>query len=84
MKFNCGPTPDPHLDEKLAKWRKTTTIWRNKHWKKWQWNKWFAWFPVEVSHNDCRWLEVVERRGMPWGGNDGVVKCFDWEYKSAN
>lgn len=27
-----------------------------------QWHDWFAWRPVALSHNDCRWLEVVERK----------------------
>lgn len=27
------------------------------------WHTWFAWFPVRVGEDDCRWLEKVERRG---------------------
>lgn len=26
------------------------------------WHRWFAWFPVRVGTNDCRWLEYVERK----------------------
>lgn len=26
------------------------------------WHRWFAWFPVRVGRNDCRWLEYVERK----------------------
>jgi hypothetical protein len=26
------------------------------------WHDWFAWFPVSVAENDCRWLETVDRR----------------------
>jgi len=28
------------------------------------WHKWFAWRPVRVTDNDCRWLETLERRGV--------------------
>ena len=27
------------------------------------WHHWFAWYPVRISDNDCRWLETVDRRG---------------------
>lgn len=26
-----------------------------------QWHRWFAWYPVRVGENDCRWLEFVWR-----------------------
>lgn len=26
------------------------------------WHPWFAWFPVRLGENDCRWLEVIERK----------------------
>lgn len=48
MKFNCGPTQD----ERRRQERDRFCVW----------HKWFAWFPVRVGTNDCRWLEMVERR----------------------
>lgn len=27
-----------------------------------KWRPWFAWYPVRVAPNDCRWLELVERQ----------------------
>lgn len=27
------------------------------------WHTWFAWHPVRIGDEDCRWLEKVERRG---------------------
>lgn len=28
-----------------------------------EWHAWFAWYPVRVGSTDCRWLEIVERKG---------------------
>lgn len=30
-----------------------------------QWHPVFAWLPIRVGENDCRWLETVERK-YPW------------------
>jgi hypothetical protein len=30
-----------------------------------EWHQWFAWYPVRVDENDCRWLEYVETRLKP-------------------
>ena len=54
MKFNCGPT----REERLAK-KKSIAI---KHkLEDEQWHKWFAWYPVKIGKNDCRWMTTVER-----------------------
>lgn len=37
-----------------------------------QWHRWFAWYPVRVSDESCRWLEWVERRIEPAAAYDGV------------
>ena len=29
------------------------------------WHLWFAWYPVRVGDNDCRWLEFVCRKAIP-------------------
>lgn len=33
-----------------------------RHNRKQQWHKWFAWRPIRLNENDCRWLEYVERK----------------------
>lgn len=32
------------------------------------WHPVFAWWPIRVGENDCRWLEIVERK-FTWRGN---------------
>jgi len=62
MRFNCGPSPEE---------RKRRREEAEKHYREieaayqaslWQWHDWFAWRPVRVGENDCRWLETVGRR----------------------
>lgn len=48
MKFNCGLTGAEKYAIKKAKLI--------------NWHRWFAWRPVRVGKNDCRWLEFVERK----------------------
>lgn len=43
------------------------------------WHPWFAWFPVEVSNDELRWLETVERKGQRHESYDDV--WWSWEYK---
>ena len=44
------------------------------------WHGWFAWRPVRVGENDCRWLETVQRKGTHcWTGWPGSF--WQWEYK---
>ena len=26
------------------------------------WKHWFAWYPIKMGPNDCRWLETIQRR----------------------
>ena len=47
MRFNCD-----YIIDRLEERRK----------KKYKWNKWFAWYPVKVANNDCRFLEYVNCR----------------------
>jgi len=42
-------------------------------------HKWFAWYPVEISAHDYRWLEYVERTGKPSAYCDGL---WFWRYKA--
>lgn len=46
-----------------------------------QWHRWFAWHPVRVAKNDCRWLEVVERKAEQKNCWDD--SWFEWEYREA-
>lgn len=55
MRFKCGPT----RDEELAKEAAARARLDAPH----SWHPWFAWFPIQLAQGDCRWLEVVERRG---------------------
>ena len=44
-----------------------------------QWHHWFAWYPVWVGEQDCRWLETVWRKGHMGGG--GQLFIFEYEAK---
>jgi hypothetical protein len=35
------------------------------------WHRVFAWWPIRVGENDCRWLETVERQ-YRWRGASGT------------
>lgn len=39
------------------------------------WYKWFAWYPVRVGDNECRWLEFVCRKAIP----KTYVNYDDWQ-----
>jgi hypothetical protein len=46
------------------------------------WQECFAWLPVLVGDNECRWLERVERRcagGRPWVDWDNDIKRWSQE-----
>jgi hypothetical protein len=42
-----------------------------------QWHKWFAWHPVKVKANECRWLEIVERRVTYMS-----IEYIEYEYRA--
>ncbi|MDQ3270771.1 MAG: hypothetical protein M3Q12_01190 [Pseudomonadota bacterium] len=48
MKWNCGKTRQERAKEEYA--------------KKQEWHLKFAWLPIRVGPEDCRWLEYVQRR----------------------
>ena len=66
MKFNCDET----MVERYAR----------KMQRKMDWHCKFAWWPVRVGVNDCRWLEYVSRKGTPYSGWDGIE--WTYEYKA--
>lgn len=47
-----------------------------------EWHRYFAWLPVWVGENDCRWLETIERKGADSGGYDGIV--WSWDYRALD
>jgi len=44
-----------------------------------RWHQWFAWHPIRLGSHDCRWREVVERKGT-FSYNSGGG-CWVWEYR---
>jgi hypothetical protein len=54
MKFNCGLTTE--TKRILKRQSKATKLERAKNW-----HRVFALFPIQISDNDCRWFEYVER-----------------------
>lgn len=44
------------------------------------WHRWFAWYPVHMGYDDCRWFEQVERKGTYHISEHGG--CWIWEYRN--
>lgn len=42
-----------------------------------EWHKVFAWWPILVDDNDCRWLEWVERRYNTFDADEIVYGSVD-------
>lgn len=61
---------------KLIKFHEQAAAYRAKRVHKTKWHKWFAWYPIRLGNNDCRWFEYVERRidygtsVVPWAFYD--------------
>lgn len=51
MKINCGLSPKSRRALKEIEAARLR-----------EWHDWFAWYPVRMGDNDCRWLETVERK----------------------
>ncbi len=43
------------------------------------WHRWFAWYPIRIGSRDCRWLEVVDRKGTLNSSYDGCY--WTWEHR---
>lgn len=54
MKFDC----DYFKDKREARWKRRLEWFKKSQ----EWHKWYAWFPVKLGPNDCRWLETIETR----------------------
>ena len=52
MKFNCGLT---RQQKRIKRWSSIDIEKIRKG------NKWFAWYPVRVEDDSCRWLEFVNK-----------------------
>lgn len=39
-----------------------------------EWHDWYAWFPIRLGNNDCRWFETIKRRGR------FSYRFTGWEY----
>lgn len=66
MKFNC----DYLIDRK-----------KEKDLRERQWHNYFALIPRRVGPKDCRWLETIEARKVPWD-TIGCIVIWDWEYRA--
>lgn len=56
MKFNCGKSREEKVRDHNARMLEKAKSLRE------EWRRCFAWFPIRVGDNDCRWLEKVEYR----------------------
>lgn len=66
MKFRCG------------RWRRLyRQFWDGREEAREKWHKWFAWYPVNVGYEDCRWLEVVNRKEFTHTGTGEL-----WMYRT--
>jgi hypothetical protein len=54
--------------------------WQEKKERLEDWHRFFCLWPRRVGHQDCRWLEYVERKGEYWSfwGDAGWI----WEYRA--
>jgi hypothetical protein len=71
MKFDCGPKPKiPEQSEegerRLQQWLERCKVWMAKRQHLTKWHPWFAWYPVKIKDNDCRFLEHLERKIEYW------------------
>jgi hypothetical protein len=58
--------------------------WQEKRELEASWHPWFAWYPVRVGSHDCRWLEVIERKGTWNGSRYNYAGCgLHWEYRAS-
>jgi hypothetical protein len=76
MKFRCG------------RWRRIINEFIDRlDADKTEWHNWFAWHPVKVGVEDCRWLETVRRKKVYHRMSDGVVTVhytsFHWRYSEC-
>jgi hypothetical protein len=47
-----------------------------------QWHRWFAWRPIRIDSHDCRWLEMIERRGeLHAFAGEG---WWEWKYRALD
>lgn len=49
-----------------------------------RWHRWFALHPVKLGKEDCRWLETVERRWVPYRTFFLTPPYGCWEYRNVS
>lgn len=59
MKFDCGLTPLEKHNIKILERKKMIK-------EQMEWHDYFAWLPVQIASRDCRWLETIEVRFVPY------------------
>lgn len=72
MKFDCGPTYAERREADIA--------------ARERWHSWFSWHPVRVGPRDCRWLELVERKGRfrTMFCGMGTDQWWEWKYRAID
>lgn len=77
MKLDCGPTKQERFEQRLKK-----NVEKAKRLERW--HKRFAWWPIRLGSRDCRWLELIERRGNFIWYNTYDFEFWGWEYRAIN
>lgn len=71
MKINCGPSPETKERARRAEFRRLQ-----------EWNDFYAVWPRRVGENDCRFFELIERKGTYHSGGWDACPYWTWEYRS--
>lgn len=75
MKFNCGPIRgEIELARQEAAFREREKLKA--------WHDFFALVPRQVASNDCRWLEVIERKAIFHRGEFSIPDSISYEYRA--
>jgi len=48
------------------------------------WHDYFALIPRRISSHDCRWLEVIERKGSYVEADYSSNGYWEWEYRAKS
>lgn len=79
MKFNCGLSKEHR--EYLRRLKQEADFEKMR-----QWHDVYAWWPIRVGENDCRWLETIEEKFI--GDFEDFLWSFDyprcWLYKAKS
>lgn len=56
---------------------------QEKHQAKHEWHDIFALLPTRVGDRDCRWLEIIQRKGIYYNPRPGCA-WWEWEYRAKD